>query len=63
MNMRKFLAREITVTHNGISKKYLMSVATVVYDENGEVVSVSVSPFEKEIPGVEYSDEPLVFIV
>ena len=63
MIVRKFMSRSVTIVRDGKETHYPLSIATVAYDESDEAIDVSVQPYIREIPGVEYVDTPLVITI
>lgn len=54
---KRFISRRVEVTDaQGKKSVYSLSVVTVDLDSKGIVRNVDVTPFEKEIAGVEYID-------
>lgn len=57
---KRFISRRVEVTDaQGKKSVYSLSVITVDLDAEGIVRNVDVTPFEKEIAGVEYIDHTL----
>lgn len=58
---RKFLSRNVELHHgDGTIECLSLSVVEIQYRPDGSIMDVLVSPFNEEIPGVEYVDTPII---
>ncbi|MDE6273337.1 MAG: shikimate dehydrogenase [Muribaculaceae bacterium] len=55
------MSRKILIEINDLKETYYLSIATLYQDSNGRILKISVTPYERELCNVEYSDSPLHF--
>lgn len=62
--IKKFMARKIEIIDKDRKvEPYYFSISTVYFAGENKILRIDVTPYEKEIPGVEYSDMPLKFSI
>lgn len=57
---KTLMSRSIRIKYEGRIETYFLSVATIYADSKRYVKKIAVSPYEREVCGVEYVDSPLL---
>lgn len=60
---KSVMSREIRIIADGEENVFYRSIARYSIDSEGKISKIVVSPFEQELPSVEYFDHPLTFIL